>query len=75
MPMYFGNRYGRTVADSPCKNCKDRYAACWGSCLFYQKWKKNRDNIINERKKQDTEVKYEIFRNRKNCKKTKNCNY
>ena len=63
MPMYFGSRYGRTVADSLCKNCKDRYAACWGSCQSYQKWKENRDNTINEQRKRDTEVKHEIVRN------------
>lgn len=35
---------------SPCKDCKDRYEACWGKCEKYKTWKSRLDELNKVRK-------------------------
>lgn len=35
---------------SPCKDCTDRYEACWGKCEKYKAWKSRLDKVNKRRK-------------------------
>jgi len=53
----------------PCRECKNRYRACWGSCDKYKEWRKVYDAVKNEEERQkriESEmVDYEIKRDQK----------
>ena len=35
---------------SPCKDCTERYEACWGKCEKYKSWKSRLDEVNKRRK-------------------------
>ena len=39
-----------TREKSPCKNCIERYEACWGRCEKYKTWKLRLDEVNRQRK-------------------------
>lgn len=34
------------MSENPCKNCGDRYRACWDFCPRYKAWRAERDRHI-----------------------------
>ena len=45
---------------APCKDCKDRFAACHSTCTKYKEWKEEMDHIkINISQNRNRE--YEIY--------------
>lgn len=40
-----------TRENPPCKDCKERYMACWGKCDKYKVWKNRLEKVNEERKK------------------------
>ena len=47
----------------PCKDCKERFPACHGSCDRYKDWKKRLEKVNEERKKYNSKpfVQYNPF--------------
>ena len=43
---------GQLVSVMPCKDCKERYKACWGSCATYQEARAKWDAVRQEQLKQ-----------------------
>ena len=48
---------------SPCKDCTERYEACWGKCEKYKSWKSRLDEINQRRKEYNQKpfVQYNPF--------------
>ena len=52
-----------TREKSPCKNCVERYEACWGRCEKYKTWKLRLDEVNRQRKEYSEKpfVKYNPY--------------
>ena len=48
---------------SPCKDCTERYEACWGKCEKYKSWKSRLDEVNKRRKEYEAKpfVKYNPY--------------
>ena len=48
---------------SPCKDCTERYEACWGKCEKYKAWKSRLEEINKRRKEYEAKpfVQYNPF--------------
>ena len=69
------NNYSLTNKISPCKDCKDRYVGCHGTCSRYNNWNNTRleekEKIINMKDQESLIIGYEINRARKIAKTMK----
>lgn len=47
----------------PCKDCAERYEACWGKCENYKAWKLRLDEVNKRRKEYNQKpfVQYNPF--------------
>lgn len=48
---------------SPCKDCTERYEACWGKCEKYKEWKRDLDELNKRRKEYENKpfVRYNTY--------------